>query len=415
MSWLADHVDAGLAPDALARRLSGSGTLVEAIHAIGVPAADGNLAAFRVGRVLSAERHPNADRLRVCTVDLGDPEPATIVCGAPNVAAGQTVAVALPGALLPGAEKPLGVAKLRGVESRGMILSATELALGTDSSGIMELDEGPAPGTPLAEVLPISRDGARAGGHLQPAGLPVGAGRGPRGARRHRRRAGAARRVRPARRGRGPCRGPGDAGDPGPRPLPALHGPRAHRRRRRAVAGLDAQPPRGRGDALDLERRGRDQLRHAPHRSAAARVRPRPPGGRADRGAPRHRGRADRDARRRRAAPRPLDARDLRRRAAGRDRRHLRRGVRRGLGGHAAGAAGGGDLRRPDDPQHLPRPRAPQRVERALREGPAPRAAAAGDGDRVPHADRALRRPPGAGHPRRAPARPPAVAGADAP
>lgn len=156
MSWLADHVDAGLAPDALARRLSGSGTLVEAIHTIGVPGDDGNLAAFRVGRVLSAEQHPNADRLRVCTVDLGDPEPATIVCGAPNVAAGQTVAVALPGALLPGAEKPLGVAKLRGVESRGMILSATELALGGDASGIMELDEGPAPGTPLAQVLPIS-------------------------------------------------------------------------------------------------------------------------------------------------------------------------------------------------------------------------------------------------------------------
>ena len=78
------------------------------------------------------------------------------MCGAPNVAAGQTVAVALPGALLPGAEKPLGVAKLRGVESRGMILSARELGLGDDHSGIMELPEGPPPGTPLAEVLPLA-------------------------------------------------------------------------------------------------------------------------------------------------------------------------------------------------------------------------------------------------------------------
>ncbi|MGE0026673.1 MAG: phenylalanine--tRNA ligase subunit beta [Thermoleophilia bacterium] len=155
LSWLRDHVDPGLPPEELARALSGSGTLVEAIHRTGVPDTNGNLGAFRVGRVLSAEQHPDADRLRVCRVDLGDAEPAGIVCGAPNVAAGLTVAVALPGALLPGAEKPLGVAKLRGVESRGMILSARELGLGDDHSGIMELPEGPAPGTPLAEVLPL--------------------------------------------------------------------------------------------------------------------------------------------------------------------------------------------------------------------------------------------------------------------
>jgi phenylalanyl-tRNA synthetase beta chain len=153
LSWLADHVDPGLAPEELARALSGSGTLVEAIHVVGVPAAGGNLDAFRVGRVISAEQHPDADRLRVCAVDLGGEEPAGIVCGAPNVAAGQTVAVALPGALLPGAEKPLGVAKLRGVESRGMILSAAELAMSSESDGIMVLEDGPAPGTPLADVL----------------------------------------------------------------------------------------------------------------------------------------------------------------------------------------------------------------------------------------------------------------------
>ncbi len=155
LSWLADHVDPGLAPEDLARRLSGSGTLVEEVHVLGVPAAGGNLEHFRVGRVVSAEQHPNADRLRVCSVDLGGDAPAGIVCGAPNVAAGLTVAVALPGALLPGAEKPLGVAKLRGVESRGMILSARELGLGDDHSGIMELPDGPAPGTPLADVLAL--------------------------------------------------------------------------------------------------------------------------------------------------------------------------------------------------------------------------------------------------------------------
>ena len=156
LSWLADHVDPGLPADELARALSGSGTLVEAVHHLGVPDDNGNLGTFRVGRVLSAEQHPNADRLRVCAVDLGEAEPAGIVCGAPNVAAGQTVAVALPGALLPGADRPLAVATLRGVESRGMILSATELALGDDAAGIMVLPDGIAPGTPLAEVLPLS-------------------------------------------------------------------------------------------------------------------------------------------------------------------------------------------------------------------------------------------------------------------
>ncbi|WP_217915324.1 phenylalanine--tRNA ligase subunit beta [Miltoncostaea marina] len=156
LSWLRERVEVALPAEELARALSRSGTLVEEVHAIGVPAVDGNLDRFRVGRVLSAERHPDADRLRVCAVDLGGPEPAGIVCGAPNVAAGQTVAVALPGALLPGAPKPLGVAKLRGVESRGMILSAAELAIPGDASGIMVLEDGPAPGTPLAEVLPLS-------------------------------------------------------------------------------------------------------------------------------------------------------------------------------------------------------------------------------------------------------------------
>jgi phenylalanyl-tRNA synthetase beta chain len=156
LSWLADHVDPGLAPDELATRLSRSGTLVEAVHRLGVPNGNGNLGAFRVGRVVAAEQHPNADRLRVCRVDLGEDEPSQIVCGAPNVAAGQTVAVALPGAVLPGAERPLKAANLRGERSNGMILSATELRLGEDAAGIMVLEDGIAPGTPLAQVLPLS-------------------------------------------------------------------------------------------------------------------------------------------------------------------------------------------------------------------------------------------------------------------
>ena len=154
LNWLQELCDAGLEPRALAERLSMTGTEVERVSRLGVEATDG----FVVGHVLSAEQHPNADRLRVCSVDTGDGEPRTIVCGAPNVGAGQTVAVALPGAVMPDGTK-LGEAKLRGIESKGMILSETEMELGEGADGIAVL-EGPAgaaaPGTPLAEVLPIS-------------------------------------------------------------------------------------------------------------------------------------------------------------------------------------------------------------------------------------------------------------------
>src|SRR3954447_17321342 len=95
-SWLESYCHSGLAPAELADRLTMTGTKVEALHRVGVP----DVSEFVVGRVLSAERHPDADRLIVCTVDDGTGT-RTIVCGAPNVAAGQTVAVAKPGAIMP--------------------------------------------------------------------------------------------------------------------------------------------------------------------------------------------------------------------------------------------------------------------------------------------------------------------------
>ncbi len=149
-SWLREYCDPGLAPEELADRLVMTGTEVERIEVAGPPRPDN----FLVGKVLAAEQHPDADRLRVCTVDDGEGE-RTIVCGAPNVAAGQTVAVALPGARMPGGEK-LRKAKLRGVASEGMILAADELAIGADHDGILILDDGLAAGTPLAEVLPLA-------------------------------------------------------------------------------------------------------------------------------------------------------------------------------------------------------------------------------------------------------------------
>jgi phenylalanyl-tRNA synthetase beta chain len=150
-AWLREYCAPEIPLTELAERLTLSGTLVEGIHHHGVPTAEN----FVIGKVLSAEQHPDADRLRVCVVDVGDGEPSQIVCGAPNVAAGQTVAVARPGAVMPDGTK-LGKAKLRGVESNGMILAEDEVAIGGDHSGIMVLGDGVAPGTPLADVLPIA-------------------------------------------------------------------------------------------------------------------------------------------------------------------------------------------------------------------------------------------------------------------
>ncbi len=149
-SWLREYCDPGVAPEELAERLAMTGTEVERVGTLGPPSAEN----FVVGKVLAAEPHPDADRLSVCTVDTGDGE-RTIVCGAPNVAAGQTVPVALPGATMPGGQV-LGKAKLRGVESAGMILSATELEVGEDAAGILVLDDGTPPGSPLSEVLPLA-------------------------------------------------------------------------------------------------------------------------------------------------------------------------------------------------------------------------------------------------------------------
>jgi phenylalanyl-tRNA synthetase beta chain len=149
-SWLREYCDPGIGAVELAERLAMTGTEVERVVGGGPPSSEG----FVVGRVVSCEKHPNADRLSVCAVDVGDGEERTIVCGAPNVAAGQTVPVALPGATMPGGAK-LGEVKLRGVRSSGMILSAAELEIAEESAGILVLDDGAVPGAPLAEALPL--------------------------------------------------------------------------------------------------------------------------------------------------------------------------------------------------------------------------------------------------------------------
>src|SRR5215211_9246569 len=148
MSWLREYVPIEMPLPELATRLSISTAEVDGIERRGVADADGNLGLFRIGRVLEAKQHPNADRLQLCRVDLGEGEPRQIVCGAWNFGPGATVAVALPGAVLPGGLK-LEERPLRGAVSRGMILSERELELGTDHAGILVLADGPEPGTPL--------------------------------------------------------------------------------------------------------------------------------------------------------------------------------------------------------------------------------------------------------------------------
>ena len=151
VSWLREYVRFDATTAELAEALSISTAEVNGIERVGVP---GDLGLFRVGHVLEAAKHPDADRLQLTSVDVGEDRPYSIVCGAWNFGAGAKVAVALPGATLPDG-LVLERRKLRGQVSEGMILAEDELDLGTDHSGIIVLDDSLEAGTPLADVLPL--------------------------------------------------------------------------------------------------------------------------------------------------------------------------------------------------------------------------------------------------------------------
>ena len=151
LSWLREYVRVDAGTHEMADALSISTAEVNGVHRVGVP---GELGLFRVGHVLEAEKHPDADRLQLTSVDVGEDRPYSIVCGAWNFGAGAKVAVALPGATLPNG-LTLERRKLRGQVSEGMILAEDELDLGTDHSGIIVLDDALEAGTPLADVLPL--------------------------------------------------------------------------------------------------------------------------------------------------------------------------------------------------------------------------------------------------------------------
>ncbi|MFL5300530.1 MAG: phenylalanine--tRNA ligase subunit beta [Anaeromyxobacteraceae bacterium] len=147
-SWLSEHVD--LPPvEELAKRLTAVGLEVEAVERVGA-----NLAGIVAARIVASEKHPNAEKLSVTRVDAGGPEPLQVVCGAKNYAVGDVVPLATVGTTLPGGTR-IERAKLRGVESFGMLCSAKELALDADASGLLILPREVVPGTPIAKALQL--------------------------------------------------------------------------------------------------------------------------------------------------------------------------------------------------------------------------------------------------------------------
>src|SRR6266705_1042717 len=134
LAWLKEHLDPEASVDALADKLTMIGLEVESVEDKAKL-----LAPFAIARVISAEQHPNADRLRVCMVDTGTGDPVQVVCGAPNARTGMKGVFVPPGAYIPGKDITLSVGKIRGVESRGMLVSEFELKLSDDHEGIIDL------------------------------------------------------------------------------------------------------------------------------------------------------------------------------------------------------------------------------------------------------------------------------------
>lgn len=158
-NWLRDYLHTDFSPEQIGEVLTAIGLEVESIDR--VEPVPGGLEGVVVGEVLECAPHPDADRLRITRVNLGEGEPVQIVCGATNVAAGQKVLVATIGTTLyPGGGEPLVIkkSKIRGAESHGMICAEDELGLGTDHGGIMVLDASATPGAKAADVLGLRSD-----------------------------------------------------------------------------------------------------------------------------------------------------------------------------------------------------------------------------------------------------------------
>ena len=158
-NWLKEYLDFDLTPGQLADTLTSIGLETGSVEE--VESVKGGLKGLVIGKVLTCEEHPNSDHLHITTVDLGDGAATQIVCGAPNVAAGQTVVVATVGTVLygpDGSSFQIKKSKIRGVESFGMICAEDEIGVGNSHDGIIVIDREVAPGTPAAEFYSLESD-----------------------------------------------------------------------------------------------------------------------------------------------------------------------------------------------------------------------------------------------------------------
>jgi len=156
--WLREYVDTTLSAHEIADALTSIGLEVDGVEE--VQSIKGGLEGLWIGEVLTCEPHPNSDHMHVCQVNVGQGEPIQVVCGAPNVAAGQKVIVAVVGTKLYDGEECFTIkrSKLRGIESNGMICAEDEIGIGTDHSGIIVLPQEAKVGTPAAEYYHIESD-----------------------------------------------------------------------------------------------------------------------------------------------------------------------------------------------------------------------------------------------------------------
>jgi len=153
-NWLCEYLPVKINPEKLSQILTSVGLEVESLEKY--ESVKGSLAGLIVGKVLTCEKHPNADKLKLTTVDIGDKDPLQIVCGAPNVGVGQKVIVAKPGVtIFPTHHQPitLQVAKIRGIESHGMICAEDEIGIGENHEGILILPEKTLVGSPVSEYF----------------------------------------------------------------------------------------------------------------------------------------------------------------------------------------------------------------------------------------------------------------------
>ncbi len=151
LSWIKDHLDTDADAAAVAEKLTSIGLEVESVEDAGARLKD-----FVVGHVVSAEKHPNADKLKLCMVDIGEGAPIQVVCGAPNAHTGMKGVFARPGTVIPASNEVLKIGTIRGVESRGMLCSERELLLSGEHTGIIELPESAKVGGPAAEALGLT-------------------------------------------------------------------------------------------------------------------------------------------------------------------------------------------------------------------------------------------------------------------